>query len=351
MPANNPYKFNGPLDPENDKQVCISRKEDLERVISGVMKGDYWAILGPRQIGKTTFLRQVKNTFRNAHFIYFNFEEAPTDKDDFYRWIKNRLETEIPSEQTKFSFRWWGTTPEFKFFQFLEKFAPGAEKRIVLMFDDIGGISFAGDFLRNWRRVYHERNHKKELDRYRVIITGAVDLIELTQGPTSPFNIAKTIFIRDFSMEESKKLIDEPFKKLNIRIDPDAEQNLISYLSGHPQLLQHLCYLLVQKGVTPNQAITWKEVKSTIEFLKVTNSILAMLKENTKSNTRLAKLIRDILNGHSKKYYPYKEFYFLGAGAIVNRDSLCSIRNKLFEDVIGENLEKNNNLSHPQKSD
>ncbi len=51
----NPYKYNGPLDISEDELVVISRKDHLKQVVKSLKKGNYWAILGPRAIGKTTF--------------------------------------------------------------------------------------------------------------------------------------------------------------------------------------------------------------------------------------------------------------------------------------------------------
>jgi predicted component of type VI protein secretion system len=335
MPPN-PYKFEEPLDPGRDKLVCISRKDDMDKVIGGLIKGDYWAVLGPENIGKTTFLHQVKTTVINARFIYLDFETVPTHKEEFYRMLKNLLEEEVPAEQIKSSIRWWRASPELKFFNFLERFKPKDDKQIVLMFDEIDKLPFAGSFLRNWRKIFIGRNYRNKFNRYAVIITGNIDLIALTQGPTSPFNIAKTIYMRDFSAGESETLIVRPMTQLSIEIEPEAKKKLIDKLAGHPQLLQHACHLLVEKANASNnnKVITEWEVNQVFKTLLELNKSIQALNDDVRNNPRLEKLIMEILAGKKKLFYPYKEWYLYGAGAVVNRDSHCDIRSDLYREFL-----------------
>lgn len=336
----NPYKFNGSLDLVKDKPVCIPRKEEINKVLSGLLKGDYWAVLGPRQTGKTTFLKQVKNTSANTHHVFFNFKAAPANNNDFYQWFIYKLENEIPYKRTKFSIRRRQSAPGLELFNFLEKFTPDDDKRIIMIFDDIGYLPYAAGFLSTWKRIFHERHYKKELLRYSVIISGAVDVIDLISGPGSPFDMAKTIYMKDFSQKESEILLDEPLKKLNIQVEPNAREELLLHLAGHPQLLQHACHLFVEKAYTSNKIITVKEVNYIREMLKVKNSTLDILRETITKHSRLQRLVEDILSGRRKKFYPHKDFYLLGAGAIVNRDDYCAIRNPLYEEFLIAELDK-----------
>jgi hypothetical protein len=338
--SHNPYKFQGSLDPVKDKPVCIPRQGEINKVLGGLLKGDYWTVLGPRQIGKTTFLKQVKNTSANTHHVFFDFKAAPPNNNDFYQWFIDKLENEIPSKRTKFSIRWRHSDPGLELFNFLEKFTPKDDKRIVMIFDDIDYLPFSANFLSTLKRIFHERNYKRGFLRYSVIISGANDVIDLISGPDSPFNMAKTIYMKDFSNEESEILLDQPLKQLNIRVEPQAKQELLSRLAGHPEILQHACHLLVEKANTSNKIITVKEVKYTLEMLKVKNSTLEILRESITKNSRLQRLVEDILYGRRKKFYLNKDFYLLGAGDIVNRDDYCAIRNPLFEEFLIAELDK-----------
>lgn len=336
----NPYKFDEPLDPIKHKPVCIPRKDEINKVLGGLLKGDYWAVLGPRQIGKTTFLEQVKNTSTNSHQVFFNFKETPVDNNDSYQWFIDKLEKEIPSKQTNFSIRWRQSNPGLELFNFLETFTPIDDKPIIMIFDDIGYLPRAENFLSTWRKIFNERHCKNELLRYSVIISGASDVLDLISGPGSSFNIAKTIYMKDFSKEESEILLDKPLKKLNLQVESHAREELLSCLAGHPQLIQHALHLLVDKITNSNKVITAKEVRSTLENLKKMNFTLGILRETILKSSRLKQLVDDILSARRKKFYPYKNFALLGAGVIVKRDEYCAIRNPLFEEFLMAELDK-----------
>jgi len=54
-----PFKYTGPLDPELDCLVRIMRQAELKEVINGVRNNTYYAVVAPRQTGKSTFLFQL----------------------------------------------------------------------------------------------------------------------------------------------------------------------------------------------------------------------------------------------------------------------------------------------------
>jgi len=313
----------------DDAVVCLPRAKDIKRLINGINRGDYWAILGPRQIGKTTLLRLLKQQFPNSHYLYFDFEIPPANEENLYQLLMDRLQEEFPAV-TISNIR-TNEKPDFRFFEFLKKFNPKDNtQKIVFLFDRIDQLPSLGYFLHVWRNLYHERYHQKNLHRYAVIITGAVDLIEETGGPNSPFNIAKIFEMKDLDNEESAELIEGPMAHLNIKIEPEAKEYLLHQVSGHPQLLQHLCHLLVETAITNQKEINAAEVDKAITALFKTNSTLHILGRHLKESNELARLVKKILKGENKVYYPYKEFSFSGVGAIIENQDFCSIRNHIF---------------------
>jgi hypothetical protein len=126
----NPYKYMGSLELEKDKLILIPRDKDLDRVVEGIKDGQYWVILGIRQTGKTTFLRQIENRFRNAYTLYINFQISPKKEQNFYQWLMTQFMEQIPSEQEQvIKKEWRGYAPPFRFIQFLENFKPKNSKR------------------------------------------------------------------------------------------------------------------------------------------------------------------------------------------------------------------------------
>jgi predicted AAA+ superfamily ATPase len=342
--SENPYKYLGPLDPVKDSLVYIPRKEDATRVIEGINKGEYWTILGSRQIGKTTFLRHIKNAFSNAYTIYFNFETPPSNDQKLYQWLIDQFHKEIPSEQPEvYKNEGKGYDPAPRFVNFLEHFKPKEGKKVILFFDEIDGLPSLISFLHTWRLVFIKRYDIPELNQYAVIITGSTDLIKINIGSNSPFNISQTLHLKDFSNKESEKLIDEPFKTYNIQIKQNAKENLLSQISGHPQMLQHACCILFEKVKNSkyDKPIDEKDVDETIELLLVENSTIKTLRQDVKHNEELNELVQDILKGKEIRFHPYEEYSILGAGSIINENSYCKIRNRIFEKALHDLLNQN----------
>ncbi|MGE5342873.1 MAG: protein kinase domain-containing protein [Candidatus Omnitrophota bacterium] len=332
----NPYKYNGPLDPLRDELVCVPRVHELNKVVDGIGQGDYWAVIGPRQIGKSTFLRQIINSCSHAHCIYFDFEMPPPTDENFYRWLMEKISEAIPSDPIPdMPEKCRHYIPEIWFFDFLEKFDPhDKNKKIILLFDEIERIPSVKNFLHIWRRLYHERFNKPGLTRYSIVIGGSTDLVALTTGPTSPFNIAKKMYIEDFSLRESEELIIRPFGLLNIDIEEKAKKKLVALVSGHPQLLQHSCYLLADTALRENRALRERDIDAALNVLFKSSSALDILERDIEGNDHLRQLIAEILNGKKKKFSAYRKFTTAGAGAIIESSAYCKIRNKIFEKFL-----------------
>lgn len=339
----NPYKYLGPLDPVNDKLVCIPRTEDVNQVIDGVNKGDYWSILGPRQIGKTTFLRQIQNMMPGCYCLYFNLEISISEEKSFYRWLRDQMLDRIPAKPKEtYITDWDDNHPNYSFIHFLEIFrAEDHGKKILFLFDEIDSLPFLDNFLHTWQKMFHDRYNKEELNRYAIAVTGEVDLIAKSMGPTSPFNIAGKLYLGDFSDGESEILIDLPFRKLGINIEPRAKKLVISQIAGHPQMLQQTCSQLVDIALKEKRSISVKDVEIAINSLLKNSTTIDLLKNELKENKELQQLIRDIVNGVRRKYFLNQEFSISGAGAIVeDRKSFCKIRNKVFERLLKDSLDQ-----------
>jgi hypothetical protein len=349
----NPYKYVGPLDPVKNNLVCASRNDELRGVIDDIKKGEYWMILGSRQIGKTTFLHLVKNRFQGPVCVYINFEIAPKREKKFYQWLADQFLEKIPHKKTKFR-TIAREDPDLSFFDFLSQFRPKAEEKIILMFDEIDKLDFLSGFLHLWRKVYHERMGNKELERYIVITTGSMNLLRVTRGPNSPFNIAKTLQLHDLSKEESEEeIIDRPLTHLKIKIEPGAKQMLWSQISGHPQLLQHTCFIMVDNVKDPKEPITKKDVNKAIKHLFLDNNTsFNTLKEDLQENNKLRDIVADIMKRKKILFHPYKNLALLGAGAFKEdkETSLCKIRNPVYKKFIKDILKHLDGVSEKRKN-
>jgi hypothetical protein len=331
----NPYQFIGPLAPERDKTICMAREKEKNKVIAGISSGEYWTIIGPSQVGKTTFLFQLMHELPVFHTLYINFSISPKEDEPFYKWIIQRIIDMIPSDSAaELAEKWQNFGPELNFFNFLYEFKPRENKKIVFFFDDMEKAHCVRSFLHLWRKVFHERYTQPDLGRYVVVTAGKVDLHALTIGITSPFNIAQKLELGNFTEIESRKLVEGPLHQHKIKFETEAKNKLIFQTAGHPQLLQHLCYILFEETVGKRKLITGKEIDGAISRLLIENDNLKTLEKEVKTNKVLESLLRQILKGENKDFTSYRDLSITGTGPIISEDGYCRIRNKIYEKII-----------------
>ena len=331
----NPYKYHGPLDPDKDRSVFIERSSESGEVISGIMRGEYWTILGPRQIGKTTFLNQLINELAAYICLYFDMEVCPDTDQQFYDWLIDRISDQMLEAGAKINLKnGKDFGPEIKFYDFLKSIEIRSSNKIIFFFDEIEKTPSVKSFLHLWRKVFNERSFRAELEKFGVVIAGSVDLIALTVGPTSPFNISKKLYLKELSEHYARRLIIDPMKQLELKLDPEAIDELILRTSGHPQLLQHLCYLLVASAAETDRSITKSQIQGCIDTLFIASDNLSALRQEIQMNGRLAELIKNILSGEKIHFLPHQEFNIAGVGPIVKSGEFCAIRNRIYEEFL-----------------
>ena len=331
----NPYKYTGPLHPIHDQLVCVPRKNELEQVIAEILRGDYWTILGPRQIGKTTFLNQLILELTAFSCIYFDMESCPNNDELFYKLLEDTIAENVISDGFKIQNddrKDFGY--EINFYNFLISIEDKGNKKIVLLFDEIERVPVVKPFLKLWRKIFNERNYHPALNKYAVVIAGSVDLIELTIGKTSPFNISKKLYLGELSMPEVEASIDHTMKGLGINLETEAKNEIIYLTSGHPQLMQHLCYLLVEQALNNDNKINKSDVENAIEIFYVESDNLSTLANEIRSEKTLLELIEKIIRGDQVHYLPFKKYSIAGTGPIVQQERYCALRNKIYKEFL-----------------
>lgn len=332
--SSNPYRYSGPQTPEDNAIAIQPRIESVQKVSEGLTMGEYWVVQGPRQIGKSTFLNLIRKELnQTATCIYIDLETAPKDEESFSKFMAAHTvktlssiisEAENPNEIESI----------FDLSYFLADLKLNNPQKIIFLFDNIESLPFSVVFLKMWRQIHNERNFNPSLNKYSIILTSSQNLINLSYGPNSPFNIAMLLYLEDFTKEESENLIDKPIAKFSIKIESKAKEHLLDHIAGHPQMLQHACHLLVETALQNSSPLTKIDIINTIETLINENSLLETVAKDIESNDQLKQLVCGIINGEQISHYPNKDFTFSGAGVIVNRDGICAIRNKVFEEYI-----------------
>ncbi len=340
----NPFKYTAPLSPVRDRLICDVREDDVTEILSNIFSGEYLAILGPRKVGKTTLLNLLQDRQPEVYYIYVSIDAfGKITEVGFYKYLMKKLLATVPmKEYVQIPDDDWKTMgPSFAFLDFLRQSLPKEPaKKIVFLLDEVDKLPYCQSFLSLWRQVYHERYECDHLRTYSVVVTGTMDLISLTSdSPNSPFNIAETLYVKDFSTDVSRRLLLDTFNQLGVSIKENALEWLLKWLEGHPQLLQHAGSILTD-GMGKHTVLDKAAVDSAIQKLMEENFCLERLRGDVVSNEPLANLLRSMLiDGRKRRIFRFRKLVLYGAGAIIEKDGFCSVRNELYEIIIREQLE------------
>jgi signal transduction histidine kinase len=130
------------------------------------------------------------------------------------------------------------------FQNFLDTCIASGEGHLALLIDHLQILpqDLIHGMLKALRALYMERNptHKRQLS---VVIVGNLSLAELSQGPNSPFNIAKRLFLPPLSPEQSIALVQATMKENRQSLSSQAAVDIVKWAGGDCFLLPYLCHL------------------------------------------------------------------------------------------------------------
>ena len=90
------FKYEQPLHPEKDRDILVKRQNQVNEIINEILRGKFWAIYGPRKIGKTTLLNQVKHELSGPYrCIYVDCRNSPNSPQHFFQWFMNKVQEEL----------------------------------------------------------------------------------------------------------------------------------------------------------------------------------------------------------------------------------------------------------------
>lgn len=344
MNYRNPYRYTGPLTPDYDGDVCISREAEIRKVCRGIRDGDYWTVLGPRQIGKTTFLNLLsKELSSHSHTcLYFNLEVYPATEDAFYEMMISEIISRVPNEIPPGNKgKWKNLGPGLNFFHFLKALPPmKSGEKIVFLMDEIGSAPYIDNYLHMWRKVHIERNHHRELFQFALVIAGADDIISLTMESHSSFNISRKLHIDNFLPQDAARLTDEPIAKQGLTWEENARSAVLTRTAGHPQQLQHLCYLLVEEAAAVPGPISTEQVDRAVEAQFKDSYNFNTLEVQVKNDVKLKHLLIRLLKGEDVKYLSFHKYSIAQSGPIVEDSNLnCQFRSPLNREYLSRILE------------
>lgn len=258
------FNYTGPVYP--DEHYIVARDEIFYSFKEMVNEGKYFTIFAPRQMGKTTFLKQtIFRLNEDSYYIGVNidFERFRSYEikefyenfvSDFTESVLHRLEEVKCQKLDEISnlLRTTQVTNHGGFYNLIKKLGNIIpDKKIVLLIDEFDAISIdiTRDFLYTLRDMYIRRRETKAFAIYSIGVVGVKNIAELNFGSQSPFNIAVQINIENFSLNQVYELINQYLEESGQRFDGGVIEKIYDETGGQPFLANRLCAMLVEKVV------------------------------------------------------------------------------------------------------
>ena len=347
--------------------VDISQR--LTEIKEMVDAGEYFCINRGRQYGKTTTLEALVHTLSDDYivisldfqglgnsvfqnegtftqglarlFIYaYEFANAhvPQNYVDAFREINGKKAEEVRMDDI---------------FYFFIRWCREAEKRIVLMIDEVDSATNNQvflDFLAQLRNGYLKRRTIPAF--HSVILAGVTDVKNLKRKlrpdeahkENSPWNIASE-FTVDMSLSEPgiRDMLEEYEGDHHTGMDTALLANrLRAYTSGYPYLVSRLCQLMdgaVSKAMGPSAAWTEEGLDEAIKIMLADgdDTLFGSLMGKLNSFPQLKTQLRGILmRGDVIPWQPYdpEQAQLRMYGFIKNEHNTVAIANRIFEMLL-----------------
>lgn len=308
----------------------IERPEELLRVADLVQRGDgYPAVLGPPDIGKTTFLREVEAKKSKVWNIVSISCKASGSLDpvSVYKWIaeetNQQLKLGLPNDLM-------GIRTSTEFMTFLKTAGHLCHRtRLVFLIDRLEDLrsDTVLDVATALRAIFDERQRQVEYKKIVFIFAGREGLFDLcTENSPLKFDEQHRRFLKDFSVESTHRITDAD------GLGTYAEA-IYSWVAGHPCLTQKFCHILQE-----NPSLTVDQVADQLlrggEFIYFKTQIAGISGETKNVMTQIvqgAKIDWDLGNPAVRR------LAFLG---VIKEDETrrCLIRNRLYEKILKDEI-------------
>jgi hypothetical protein len=328
------FRYTGPLT-EDDAPLYVERDED-KKVAACVRRGDYVALIGARQTGKTSLLYRLRRQLLDEGCIpiqidLMRFRGAVEER--WYKHLRGAMQTQMERVLPGISI-----LPMRDHIDFGEALLdlPSSSK-IVMLLDEVSAVpeTFSDLFFGAIREVFNSRGVHSEFKRYVFVLAGTFIPDEIVKDKDiSPFNIAEHIHTSDANRDGIAKLVRN-LERLGLDISYEVIERIFYWTAGHLRLTQRLCAILEERG---ESQLTTRSVDSAVkEMLADDINIRHVRKQVARLEGEMSKLAQEVLEGTKVKFSRNNfDIARLELTGLINadEDGNCVVRNRIYEKVL-----------------
>lgn len=224
------------------KKVRVCDESRVKAVVRHLMNDECVALLGPPMCEKSHLLRDVAaaleagGRFRPLHIDLWRTRS--NDEAAFFTSLAGLLAAELgetaPDPEQ-------ATDPR-AFQSYLSQCAGTSAGSVALLIDHLQALphDLVHSLLVALRAAYMEREADAPHSLVAVV-TGGVNLVGLSAGPTSPFNIAKPVVAAALTAEQSRALAEDTLSALGSSASANGIDHIIKWGMGDRYLIPRLC--------------------------------------------------------------------------------------------------------------
>jgi len=339
----------GPV--KKTEHYIVPRSELIADLLTQIERGTYFTLYAPRQMGKTTLLRQLTEVLQDKadylpvtlSFQRFDSWTVPRFLHKFGTEIGQQIGDRTTAHQNtqKIQSIITNTPPTsveafWDFFETLQQIAP--DIKVVLVIDEFDATpqKALSPLLQTWREFYLLHEHPRSL--HSIILIGIQNIATLNLGRSSPFNIARQIQLPTFTLAQVQELCKQYTNETTQTFATGVTKEIHTITGGQPFLVNRLA------------AITTEEI-ATERTLPIThaNLLAALSKLLRERNYNYETLVR-----HAKSYQePVLRILFgarlkftlntpwigtLNMHGIVTEDAqgFCEIANPIYKRILSD---------------
>lgn len=333
------FRYTGPLT-EDEAPLYVERDED-KKVAACVRRGDYMALIGARQTGKTSLLCRLQRQLLDEGCIpiYIDLSSfGGTVEGRWYEHLRGEMQTQIERVLPGISILPMRDHLDFR--QALRKLPkddfPSLSK-IVMLLDEVSAVPepFSDRFFGAIRAVFSSRGVHSEFKRYVFVLAGAFIPGEIVKDKdNSPFNISEPIHTSDANQDGIAKLVRN-LERLGLSISSEVIERIFHWTAGHLCLTQRLCAILEERG---ESQLTTRSVDSAVkEMLSDDINICHVRKKVDSLEGEIGRLVQEILEGAKVKFSRNDlDVARLELTGLIkeDEDGNCVVRNRIYEKAL-----------------
>jgi len=332
------FRYTGHLT-EDEAPLYVERNED-KKVAACVRRGDYVALIGARQTGKTSLLYRLQRQLFDEGCIPIHIDLTPSRgaaEGRLYKHLQDEMQAQTERILPDISILPMRDHLDFR--RALRELPRdfSSSSKIVMLLDEVSAVPelFADLFFGAIREVFSSREVHSEFKRYVFVLAGTFIPDEIVKNKdNSPFNIAEHIHTSDANQDGIAKLVRN-LERLGLNISDEAIERIFHWTAGHLYLTQRLCAILEAQG---ESQLTTRSVDSAVDTMLLDDiNIRHVRKEVARLEGEMSKLAQEILEGAKVKFSRNDlDVARLELTGLIkeDEDGTCVIRNRIYEQAL-----------------